>query len=244
MSRRDDQPTRPTRGAAIVAPPPAPGAPGLCVLHVDPDYVVIVKPPGVRAVPGRGDDASDSIETRLRAALPDADGPLTVHRLDIETSGVMVYARNRDAHRSLSRRFMQRKVSKTYVAVLDGRVDDDEGAIDLPLLVDWENRPLQKVDHEDGKPARTLYRVTERRDDGTTLVEFRPETGRTHQLRVHAATARDAGGLGCPIQGDTLYGDPTTAPRLMLHANFLGFWGSGERGWLKFRCDDPAFDAS
>jgi tRNA pseudouridine32 synthase/23S rRNA pseudouridine746 synthase len=189
-------------------------------------------------VPGRGPDKQDSIASRVRAAFPEADGPISVHRLDLDTSGLMVLALTREAHRALSIQFMKRKTGKTYAAILDGRVADDRGAVDLPLIVDWPNRPRQMVDHERGRPARTLYAVTGR-DGDRTRVEFRPVTGRSHQLRVHAATPRDAGGLGAPILGDPLYGDPTAAPRLHLHADMLAFWDPTTHEWVKFESPAP-----
>jgi tRNA pseudouridine32 synthase/23S rRNA pseudouridine746 synthase len=211
---------------------------GLTIIDATRHYAVIDKPSGLRTVPGRGDDATDSVEIRAREAFPDATGPLIVHRLDIETSGLLVIGLTRPAHARLSKQFMQRKVGKTYAAVLDGVVTDDEGAVDLPLRVDWPNRPRQIVCHDEGRAARTLYRVVERTET-TTRVSFRPITGRTHQLRVHAATPREDGGLGCPILGDTLYGDPDAAPRLLLHADHLAFWEPGEHEWVKFTSPAP-----
>lgn len=206
-------------------------APGLDRVHATPDYIVVDKPAGLRAVPGRGDHSDptigDSIETRVRAEH-EIEGPVIAHRLDIETSGLMVVALNREAHRHLSMQFADRTVGKGYVAVIDGDPGEASGVIDLPIIVDWPNRPRQVVDLENGRPARTRWRVIgqTRRADGdgaeriVTRVQFQPETGRTHQLRVHAA-APD--GLGCPILGDTLYGDPASAPRLLLHAEYLAF---------------------
>lgn len=209
----------------------------LCVLHVGKSFVVIEKPAGMLSVPGRGEHKQDSVTTRVMEVFTEATGPVNVHRLDMETSGLMVFALNRLAHRALSRQFKHRKTGKAYIAILDGLIVEDEGKIDLPLIVDWENRPRQMVCHERGKKARTLYRVLRRDEErGMTTVEFRPETGRTHQLRVHAATRREEGGLGCPILGDSLYGDVTKAPRLMLHANMLAFWDPDDGEWRKFYC--------
>lgn len=202
-------------------------------------FLVLDKPAGLRTVPGRAPDADDSVETRVRVTRPEASGPLIVHRLDIETSGLLVVALDAEAHSKLSRQFQNRKVGKRYVAMLGAGVVGDEGAIELPLVVDWPNRPRQKVCHDTGRPSRTLWRVRERRDE-STRVELRPETGRTHQLRVHAATDRDRGGIGQPILGDTLYGDPASAPRLMLHADRLAFWDLDTRDWLRFEAP-PAF---
>lgn len=201
-------------------------------------WVVVEKPFGLLSVPGRGEDKADCVEARVRAMFPDATGPLTVHRLDMETSGLMVFALSRPAHARLSRQFQLRKTGKSYIALLAGRVEGDEGEVDLPLIVDWPNRPRQHVNFEGGKPARTLWRVIGRGPD-RTRVEFRPLTGRTHQLRVHAATPREQGGLGAPILGDLLYGDPSSAPRLLLHASLLGFWEPFLGGWCRFSSDPP-----
>ncbi|MCK4873748.1 MAG: RluA family pseudouridine synthase [Phycisphaerales bacterium] len=212
--------------------------PLLCVVHLGEDYVVVDKPAGLLSVPGRGPDKFDSVSARVRIVFPQATGSISVHRLDMDTSGLMVLGLTGRAHRGLSRQFEARKIGKTYIALLDGIVKEDEGAVDLPLVVDWPNRPRQKVDHELGKPSRTLYRVISRTDT-TTRVEFRPLTGRTHQLRVHAAAPRNVGGLGCPILGDTLYGDPASADRLLLHADHLAFWEPLTGEWRKFNSPPP-----
>ncbi len=209
----------------------------LCVLHVEKSFVMVEKVAGMLSVPGRGEHKRDSVTTRMFEIFPDATGPVNVHRLDMETSGLMVFALNKPAHRALSRQFMHRKTGKSYLAWLDGIVEEDEGKVELPLIVDWENRPHQMVCYERGRNAQTLYRVLERDlDRGITKVEFRPITGRTHQLRVHAATPRAEGGMGCPILGDSLYGDITKAPRLMLHAAMLAFWDPDDGTWRKFTC--------
>jgi len=241
----------------------------LDVLHQTDDYAVIVKPPGLPSVPMRGAESdparADSVVARAVARFPSAEGPIAIHRLDMETSGLLVIALTRQAHRALSRQFMHREVGKTYAAILQGRPPAAEGSIDLPLVVDWPRRPRQKVDFRGGRVARTLFRVVERLDLGgrpVTRVAFRPVTGRSHQLRVHAATPRCRvdhlvpaedvgpgeyrcgwpvrGGLGAPILGDPLYGDATTADRLLLHADSLSFWEPGTGAWRTFR-SDPAF---
>jgi tRNA pseudouridine32 synthase/23S rRNA pseudouridine746 synthase len=226
---------------STVAPMTANAPPIIGVHWTGDDFAVIEKPAGLLSVPGRGDGKSVCVESLARSAFPHAAGPIIVHRLDMETSGLMVLGLDREAHRALSRQFIHRKVGKSYVALLDGIVEGDQGAIELPLIVDWPNRPRQIVDSTRGKPSRTLWRVIDRDlAVGITRVEFRPMTGRTHQLRVHAATPRDLGGLGCPILGDSLYGDRTRASRLMLHANHLAFWQpSRASAWLKFTSDPP-----
>ena len=199
---------------------------------------MVEKPAGFPAVPGRQPELKDSIQSRVRDAFEEADGSLTCHRLDIETSGLMVLGLSRDAHRFLSRQFEERNVGKRYVAVLDGRVEGESGTVDLPLILDWPNRPHQKVDHEDGKPSRTAWTVVARTET-TTRFLLEPLTGRTHQLRVHSATSRDEGGLGCPILGDSLYGDPSSADRLLLHADTLSFPEPGTGRPLEFHSPAP-----
>ena len=192
--------------ADVYAPPPDAG---LEVLHVEPAFVVLVKPPGLLSEPGRGPEKRDSLLIRAQAVYPDAR---IVHRLDMMTSGVIVLARETLAHASLSEAFREREVDKRYEALVHGRPAADEGAIDLPLIVDWPNRPRQIVCHDTGKPSLTHYRVVGEAGP-LTRVALEPITGRTHQLRVHLAS------LGCPIAGDPFYGiegDPS--PRMMLHA--------------------------
>ncbi len=201
-------------------------------------WAVVVKPAGLRSVTGRGPEAADSVQTRIPRVFPWSDGAITPHRLDIETSGLMVVAMTRRVYRSLARQFERRKVGKAYEAVLDRELEGDRGAIELPLRVDWPNRPRQMVCRDEGRPARTLWRVLER-GSGRTRVEFRPETGRTHQLRVHASTPVAAGGLGASILGDTLYGDPESAPRLLLHATRLSFFDPSVGRPMKFTSPAP-----
>jgi tRNA pseudouridine32 synthase / 23S rRNA pseudouridine746 synthase len=202
--------------ADVYRPPPDLG---LEVLHVEPAFVVLAKPPGLLSEPGRGPDKRDSLLTRAQSVYPDAR---IVQRLDMMTSGVIVLARETLAHASLSEAFREREVDKRYEALVHGRPAQDEGEIDLPLVVDWPNRPRQIVCHDTGKPSLTHYRVVgEAHVDGVgTLarIALAPVTGRTHQLRVHLAS------LGCPIAGDPFYGIAgDTAPRMMLHACRLAF---------------------
>ncbi len=212
----------------------------LSILHVDHTFIIVDKTSGMLSVPGRGEHKRDSVTTRVGELFPEADGPINVHRLDMETTGLMVFALTKKTHRALSRQFMQRKIGKTYIALLDGLVDEDEGTIDLPLIVDWPNRPLQMVCYENGKTAQTLYRVLNRdMEHNITRVEFRPVTGRSHQLRVHSATPRETGGLGCPILGDSLYGDLTKSTQLLLHAATLVFWDPDDGQRRTFKCAPP-----
>lgn len=180
------------------------------VLHADDGLVVIDKPAGLLAVPGRGADKQDCAAARVQARYADA---LVVHRLDMATSGLMVFGRGGAAQRALSGAFARREVDKRYVARVDGAAMAHDGEIDLPLIADWPNRPRQKVDRDAGKPSLTRWRVLSRDAAGTWL-ELEPVTGRSHQLRVHLMA------IGHPIVGDALYGG-TPAPRLMLHASRL-----------------------
>lgn len=183
----------------------------LNIIHADEHLLVLDKPSGLLSVPGKGEALQDSLELRVRAQFPEA---LLVHRLDMDTSGVFIMARDKDTQRNLGLQFERRKTEKTYIARVTGSPPEDEGLIDLPLRCDWPNRPLQMVCYEHGKPSQTEWRVLER-DGETTLMELKPITGRSHQLRVHMLS------LGHPILGDCFYAPEdvfTAAPRLLLHA--------------------------
>lgn len=191
---------------------------GLDLIYADAALLVVNKPAGLLSVPGRGEDKHDCLITRVHKEFADA---LIVHRLDMDTSGLLVLARGAEMQRQLSILFQSRKVHKRYEAVVAGRIVAEQGKIDLPLVLDWPNRPLHIVDHATGKPSLTHYRVLgyDAAQD-TTRVELEPVTGRTHQLRVHLQH------LGHPILGDTLYAQPERrdqAPRLLLHARELAF---------------------
>ena len=183
------------------------------VVYDDQWITVLNKPSGMLTVPGKALD--DSLLSRYREAHPEAVGPIVVHRLDQETSGLVVFAKDKATHKALQQQFEAHSVKKRYIALLDGIVTRDEGVIDLPLRPDVDDRPRQRVDHEHGKPAITRYHVLERRG-GHTLIALQPLTGRTHQLRVHCSHPL---GLNCPIVGDRLYGRASS--RLMLHAQSL-----------------------
>lgn len=179
--------------------------------------LVVNKPPGLLSVPGRGTDKTDSLASRVQNKFPDA---LSVHRLDMSTSGLLVFARGADMHRRLSHLFRERGVKKCYIAMVAGCVESSAGEVDLPLGSDWPNRPRQKVDFAGGKSSLTSYRLLAHDTVmNTSRVELEPVTGRTHQLRVHMAA------IGHPIVGDTLYGGAAgaTAERLLLHASVLSF---------------------
>ena len=195
----------------------------LKVIHQDDHLLVLDKPAGQLAVPGRGADKQDCLSLRAQHRWPDA---LIVHRLDMATSGLMLMARGAQMQRLLSEAFATRLVHKRYEAVVDGLLEvpstpDGWSVIDLPIIVDWPNRPLRIIDAERGKPSTTRWRVISHdRAANTTRLELEPVTGRSHQLRVHLKAA------GHAILGDGLYGTPATlamAPRLLLHAHALGF---------------------
>ena len=185
----------------------------------DPWLVVVDKPVGLLSVPGRSPLLRDSVLVRLAARHPGATGPMIVHRLDLDTSGLLLAAKDAGTYRALQRQFAGREIEKRYVAWLDGRVAGEEGTIDLALRVDLDDRPRQIHDPVHGKTAVTDWRVLGR-EDGRTRVAFYPRTGRTHQLRVHAAHPR---GLAAPIAGDRLYGHGGAGERLLLHAEALTF---------------------
>ena len=196
----------------VYLPPPDTAS---TVIYADDWLIVSDKPAGLLSVPGRGPERADCLVARVQREYPDA---LTVHRLDMSTSGLLLLARGPEVHRELSKYFRERVVDKEYVAVVAGLLANDSGEVDLPMIVDWPNRPRQKIDFEIGKPSLTRYRVLARDEAArTTRVALEPVTGRSHQLRVHMAS------LGHPILGDELYGDESSAPRLLLHAAKLGF---------------------
>jgi tRNA pseudouridine32 synthase/23S rRNA pseudouridine746 synthase len=185
----------------------------LDIIHADHEVLLVDKPHGLLSVPGRGEHLADSLLTRVQSAFPEA---LLVHRLDRDTSGVMIFALTPNAQRNLGLQFERRHTKKSYVARVWGRVAERTGTVDLPLIVDWPNRPLQMVDFERGRPALTEWRVA-RYEDGTTRIRLFPKTGRSHQLRVHMRE------IGHPILGDPFYatGEAREAPRMMLHAESL-----------------------
>lgn len=183
----------------------------LDLIYQDDCLLVVNKPAGLLAVPGRGPDKQDCLFSRLQQEFPDA---LVVHRLDMSTSGLMIFARVAEMQRRLSLMFQEREVEKRYMAVVAGTLEAETGEVNLPIVADWPNRPLQKIDTVLGKPSLTRYRTLEF-TAGTTRVELEPFTGRTHQLRLHMAA------IGHPILGDALYGNAASAPRLMLHATTL-----------------------
>lgn len=203
-----------------------PLTPYLDIIYQDKDVVVLNKSSGLLSVPGRLPEHQDCLQNRVQRVLPTAT---VVHRLDMATSGIIIMALNKPAHVAISRQFEQRKTQKSYIARVYGQVKEQEGSINLPLICDWPNRPKQKVDHDNGKPSLTHYKVlsysdnqafetSQENDTKSTLVELTPVTGRSHQLRVHMLA------LGHPILGDRLYAHKEAldaSPRLQLHAQYL-----------------------
>ncbi len=207
---------------------------GLDILYQDDFLLTVNKPSGLLSVPGRGEHKQDCLMSRIQEIYPEA---LNVHRLDMETSGVMVLARNPQIQRQLSQIFQDREIQKRYIAIVEGRVKTASGGIDLPLICDWPNRPRQIVDHDRGKPSKTLYKVLWRNtEENTTRLELEPITGRSHQLRVHLQS------LGHPILGDKLYAEDETqakSDRLLLHALSLTFNHPITSEPMRFICEAP-----
>lgn len=209
-----------------------PTSPWLSVIHRDEHILILDKPSGLLAVPGKPDAHHDCLQERARKFYR---GAMTVHRLDRDTSGVVVMGLTRAAHADLSKQFETRETSKTYIARVWGHVDGESGHIDLPLTADWENRPKQMVDHQNGRAAQTDWEVIGR-DAETTRLRLTPTTGRSHQLRVHLLH------LGYPILGDVFYAKGPAlegADRLQLHAETLTFRHPGTSQTCTFKAACP-----
>lgn len=205
----------------------------LDLVYSDDWLLVVQKPAGLLSVPGRGADKADSLITRVQQQFADA---LIVHRLDRDTSGLLVLARGAEMHRRLSIAFAAREVDKRYVARVAGKPECASGEINLPIIVDWPNRPKQHVNYTTGKPSLTKYELLAYdATSDTSLLELEPVTGRTHQLRVHLSE------IGHPILGDTLYGGTfaRAAERLLLHARSLAFMHPHNHIPLQFTCEPP-----
>ena len=209
------------------APPDDP----LAVIHEDHELLLVDKPAGLLSVPGKGPELADCLLARVQAVFPMA---LLVHRLDRDTSGVMVFALTPHAQRHLGLQFEKRQTKKSYVAEVYGQLEPKTGTVDLPLIVDWPNRPRQMVCHETGKAAQTDWRVLRYRAP-STRVRLMPKTGRSHQLRVHMLA------LGHPIMGDPFYaqGPAREAPRLMLHSEELRLRHPDGGQGMRFRAKVP-----
>ncbi len=192
--------------------------PKLDILHIDPEFIIVNKPPGLLSVPGRGPEKQDCLASRMISVYPNTR---IVHRLDQPTSGILICPQGYEPLRNIAKQFEAREVNKRYVAVVSGLVKDDEGSVELPLICDWPNRPRQMVDTANGKSALTHYTVLARDlQKNCTKVALKPVTGRSHQLRVHMLE------LGHPILGDTLYAPNKViqqSSRLLLHATWIEF---------------------
>ncbi|OBQ52437.1 RluA family pseudouridine synthase [Halodesulfovibrio spirochaetisodalis] len=206
----------------------------LSIIYEDTKLVVVNKPGGLLSVPGKGEENQDSVETRIKERYPACTKIPTVHRLDMDTSGLLVLALTKRAKRELSEQFQNREVSKRYVALIEGELADQGGSISLPLRMDLDNRPYSVVDPEQGRPAHTEWRNLGV-ENGCTRVEFVLHTGRTHQLRLHALY-----GLGYPIVGDRLYGNGTEPGQMKLHAAYLRFMHPKTKEILEFE-SEPSF---
>jgi tRNA pseudouridine32 synthase / 23S rRNA pseudouridine746 synthase len=207
---------QPLMGFMLAGLSSQPSNPALPIIYEDEYLIAVDKPTGLLSVPGRTIDLQDSVLTRLRALYPEIH---TIHRLDRDTSGILLLARDQLTYRHLSQQFEDRQIHKIYETILGGKIELEQGSIDLPLWGDLLDRPRQKVDFNLGKASLTQFHVLDQ-IDGYTRIEFIPVTGRTHQLRVHAA---DAQGLGVAILGDRLYGCQADVERLHLHARELSF---------------------
>ncbi len=211
----------------------------LDIVYQDSHIIIVNKDAGLLSVPGRGPQKRDSVETRLRLLMPDLPLQCAVHRLDMDTSGLLILAKTKEAHKRMNKQFSEKQVSKSYVALLEGVVTQEKGKIELPFRLDVNHRPHQMYDAQQGKWGTTLFQRirVERRADGSlvTRMYFFPLTGRTHQLRLHSAHEK---GLGHPIKGDRLYGHGMQ-DRLYLHAKALSFHHPITGEWMEFSTDDP-----
>src|SRR5690606_28346717 len=201
------------------------------IIYEDDDIIVVNKPAEFLSVPGI--NVQDSVQTRILTRNPEITGPVIIHRLDMSTSGILVIAKNKEAHQFIQDQFIQHTIQKRYTALLDGIITPEEGLIDLPLRVDLEDRPRQVVCYEYGKPAQTKFNVVAI-ENGKTRIHYFPLTGRTHQLRVHSAHSK---GLNTPIVGDDLYGK--RADRLHLHAGYIQFVHPTTKQIIEFEVADP-----
>lgn len=200
-----------------------------------PTFVVLEKPSGMLSVPGRGPDKIDSAATRFKNCYPGTIEQPAVHRLDMATSGLMVFARTKEVHRALSIQFQNRQVDKTYIALIEGIVTEESGTIELTFRLDPDNRPHQIYDEKWGKMGTTHWKRLSI-EESYTRIEFKPITGRTHQLRLHSYHKK---GLGFPIVGDFLYGNGTDTNQLKLHASYLSFNHPETSERLEFTSEVP-----
>ncbi|MCF8055503.1 MAG: RluA family pseudouridine synthase [Desulfocapsa sp.] len=207
----------------------------LTLIHIDPGFLVVNKPGGLLAVPGRGPDKQDCVVNRIKSLFPDCINQPAVHRLDMYTSGIMLLARNSETHRALSKQFEQQQVKKEYIALLDGKVSKKKGKIELPFRLDPKNRPYQVYDPVQGKMGTTHWQNLGE-EQGRSRILFSPVTGRTHQLRLHAAHRL---GIGIPIVGDSLYGNGQDGDLMFLHACRLSILHPLSRERMEFSSPPP-----
>ena len=209
-----------------------PTSPYLDIKYQDEDILILNKPSGLLSVPGKAPEHRDCLQYRAQRVLPTAT---IVHRLDMATSGLLVMAMNKAAHRHISKQFELRQTRKSYIAEVYGHIEQESGEVDLPLICDWPNRPKQMVDHTRGKSAQTHWQVLSRQET-STRVELTPITGRSHQLRVHMLS------IGHPILGDRLYAHEqalSMSSRLLLHAQSLSFKHPQLEQIMTFDCPAP-----
>lgn len=202
------------------------------IIYQDPYFLIIEKPAFLLSVPGRGPLNQDCVVHRLQENHPTVT---TVHRLDLDTSGIMIQPLQRFVQSALARDFQEKRIEKAYEAIVDGIVEPDNGLIDLPIICDWENRPRQKICHDTGKPSQTEFTVMERHADRTRL-HLKPITGRSHQLRIHTQQ------LGHPILGCDMYAHQNAykaSKRLLLHAKHLAFEHPKTHQWVEFTSKVP-----
>lgn len=232
--------------------PPAGAIP---MIFEDDAFVIVDKPSGILSVPGIAENKKDCVRSRVQEQFPRATGPMTCHRLDLSTSGIMVLALDPKTHKNLSKQFEDRKITKRYLALVEGHLDSDQGTINTPIRKDMDVRPLMLVDHLYGKPSVTHYTVLSREEfngQPVTRIELQPHTGRTHQLRVHCAHPKvttvgdpkegETSGLNAPILGDELYGNDISnpnAPRLHLHASMMTIHHPVTGKRMTFKASDP-----
>lgn len=205
------------------------------IIHEDSDIIVINKPGGLLSVPGRGPQKQDSVSRRLQHLYPDMINQPAVHRLDMFTTGLMVFARTKETHRNLSIQFEKRQIKKQYIAVVGRNIRRNKGEIHLCFRLDPDNRPIQIYDPILGKKGSTLWRKMSS-NDSSSRIEFTPITGRTHQLRLHSAHPL---GLNASIIGDSLYGQGRDGDAMMLCSTLLGFHHPQNNTWIQFELDPP-----
>lgn len=202
----------------------------LDILYQDNNLIALNKPSGLLSVPGRGEDKQDCMLSRLQIEFPEA---LVIHRLDMPTSGIIMFARNKETQKIMGKLFEKKLIRKQYFAKVHGVLKETQGLINQPLMTDWNNRPRQKIDYKQGKPSQTRFTLTSVIDEKNSIVKLEPITGRSHQLRVHMSS------LGHAILGDDLYGTLQTrneSSRLLLHAENINFIDPITNKYINIHC--------